>query len=297
MQTKILIPEDRFQRANVYWGNFYRGMLLSSATLRYLFKGEYDQSNPFIERYFTRIKQRQKGPLAAEEVRDMIATQDLEEETVEGRSKEMDVTTTLDAERAAKLLPRYQFAFLLQEFLKSRPDIRSVANVGARVDFYSAYLARQFPNVEFHSVDFQSKLKEHNRLLPQSPNWTFDGGDYPLNTIQSGRVKCDMYFFVSAASIINNKEFNAYLEAMSHAKALAFCESWWQKVDSLSHSPKIILPEDVSRERPYCSGAYATYHHNYVRKLEDRGFRIHLSQITPENEAFHYLQVIGAKPT
>ena len=44
-------------------------MLLSRATLRYLFRNEWDKDNPFIERYFTRMKGRQHGPLTSEEVR------------------------------------------------------------------------------------------------------------------------------------------------------------------------------------------------------------------------------------
>lgn len=293
MKTSILINDAQFQRVNVYWANFYRQMLFSSATPRYLLLGQYDKDNPFLERYFTRMKQRQRGPLTAAEVKEMVAVQELEESSMESRSKEMDVTTPIDAERAEKLQSRYRFAYLLQEFLKANPDIKSVANIGARVDFYSAYLAPRFPNVEFHTVDFQTGLKHHNSLLPQSSNWTFDSG-YPLDLIKSGAVKTDMYFSVSCSVLMNNKELNVCLDAMAtHAKAIAFCEGWWAKVETRDN--RIIPPEDIPKERPYCGGAYGNYHHNYIAKLEERGYKIVQSQIVPENDAFHYLQLIARR--
>jgi hypothetical protein len=294
MKTNILINEQQFERANVYWRDFYRHMLFSPATLRYLFLNQWDKDNPFIERYFTRMKQRQRGPLAPAEVKKLIAQQEAETDSIAERSKEMDVTTPIDAARAATLQSRYRFAYLLQEFLNENPRIKSVANIGARVDFYSAYLASRFPSVVFQSVDFQSNLALHNSLLPQSPNWSFRHG-YPLDVIKSGGVAADMYFSVSCSVLFNNKELNAYLDAMAaHAKAIAFCEGWWAKVETKEN--RIIPPEDLPKERPYCGGAYANYHHNYISKLEERGFEIKLSQIVPENEAFHYLQIIAVKP-
>jgi hypothetical protein len=292
-ETKIAITDEQFQRANVHWAKFYRRRLLSTELLRYLLMNDFDKDDPFVERYFTRLKQRQRGPMTPSEVKKMIQQQEAETGTMEVRSKEMDVLTDITEANADLLDARYRFAFLLQEFLKKNPQVGSVANIGARVDFYSAYLARRFPSVNFHSVDFQSNLKVHNSLLPQSVNWTFVDG-YPLESIRSGAVKADMYFCVSCSVLMNNTELNAYLDAMAtHAKAIAFCEGWWAKIETINN--RIIPPEDVPKERPYCGGAYASYHHNYIAKLEERGFSVELSQIVPQNEAFHYLQIIAKR--
>lgn len=289
--TEIRVDEARFQLTNVHWAGIYRRRLLSTETLRYLFLNQFDKNDPFVERYFTRMKGRQRGPMTSAEVTEMVAQQETETVYMEQRSKEMDVVTDITTENVSRLEQRYQFAFLLQQFLKQNPDIRSVANVGARVDFYSAYLAPRFPSVSFHSVDFQTNLKLHNSLLPQSPNWSFVSG-YPLESIRSGAVRADMYFCVSCSVLMNNKELNAYLDAMAtHARAIAFCEGWWPKIETRDN--RIIPPEAVPKERPYCGGAYASYHHNYIAKLEERGYKIQLSQMVPQNDAFHYLQIIA----
>ena len=82
-------------------------------------------------------------------------------------------------------------------------------------------------------------------------------------------------------------------EIAMHAKAVAFCEGWWPRADSFSN--RIMRPEDIQENEPYCSGDYANYHHNYVAKLERRGFAITLSQIVPESERYHYLQIVAVK--
>jgi hypothetical protein len=136
-------------------------------------------------------------------------------------------------------------------------------------------------------------LAEHNSLLPQQKNWQFRSG-YPLDLIRAGRANADMYFCVSTSVLMNNKELNCYLDAMATcAKAIAFCEGWWAELER--PKPGVTPPEDVPKEEPYCGGAYATYHHNYIAKLEERGFQIQLSQIVPENEAFHYLQIFAQR--
>jgi hypothetical protein len=89
--------------------------------------------------------------------------------------------------------------------------------------------------------------------------------------IRSGGVKADMYFCVSTSVLMNNKELSAYLDAMgAHAKAIAFCEGWWQKIETWR--PKIIPPEDIPKERPYCAGAYANLPSQLYR--ENRTARI-----------------------
>src|SRR5262245_26075387 len=190
-KTEIKIGEADFQKANIHWNLHYKGVML-----RYLLLKEHDPSDPFIERYFLRTRTKQNGPLTAAEIAEMVEVQSAESSTIESRSKEMDVTTDIDEARANTLTSRYRFAYLLQEFLEANPQIRGVANVGARVDFYSAYLSRRFPDRSFYSIDFQPTLAEHNSLLPQQRNWHFRPG-YPLDVIRTGQVNADMYFCVS----------------------------------------------------------------------------------------------------
>jgi hypothetical protein len=288
-KTEIKVGEADFQKANVHWDYHFKVLML-----RYLLLKEHDPSDPFIDRYFLRTREKQKGPLTAAEIAEMVEVQLAESSTVEIRTKEMDVTVDIDEARASTLTSRYRFAYILQDFLKANPQIRSVANIGARVDFYSAYLARQFPDRTFYSIDFQPTLAEHNSLLPQQGNWHFRPG-YPLHVIRSGQVNADMYFCVSTSVLMNNGELNSYLDAMAtHAKAIAFCEGWWAELER--RKPGITPPEDVPKEEPFCGGAYASYHHNYIAKLEERGYEIRLSQMVPENDAFHYLQIIAVKP-
>jgi hypothetical protein len=60
-------------------------------------------------------------------------------------------------------------------------------------------------------------------------------------------------------------------------------------------SSRIVPPEEVPRERPYCGGEYANYHHNYIAKLEARGFDLELSQIVAKELQFHYLQILAIR--
>jgi hypothetical protein len=174
-----------------------------------------------------------------------------------------------------------------------RHAIRSVVNVGARVDFYSAYLSRRFPNINFVSLDFQPELEQHNSLLRRALNWRFKSG-YPLEVIRNGEADADLYFSVSTSVLMNNVELNMYLDAVcSRAKVVAFCEGWWPRTDTLSF--RIWRPEDIPKEQPFCAGDYANYHHNYIAKLYERGFEIELSRIVVESARYHYLQIVARR--
>lgn len=288
MQTKILVDDDQLKRANEHWGSQYRKAYWRGLLLR--------ERSDFWDSYRRFTANKQAGPLTAQRLAEITAQQDAEETYAADRSKEA-ITVDLTAENASSFSTRFQYAFLLQEFLKERSDIKSAANIGARVDLWSAYLARRFPDVQFLSIDFQSKLAEHNAYLPQSSNWHFMPG-YCIDLLRSGRLRVDLYFSISTTVLMNNRELNVYLDEIAkHAKAVSFCEGWWPRADGIKAwlEPRTILPEEVPKERPYCSGAYANYHHNYIAKLTERGFKIRLSQIVPFQENFHYLQIIAER--
>lgn len=241
------------------------------------------ESSEFSENYLRFTANNQAGPLTPERVAEVTRYQAEEDTHYADRSKEAITSDNLESSR-------FRFAYLLRDLLERRPDIRRIANIGARVDLWSAYLAPRFPDREFVSVDFQPNLTLHNSLLPQSPNWSFLTGywrDVPL--------KSDLYFSISTSVLMNNVELNAYLDLP--AKAFAFCEGWWPRADKLIDlvRPRVIPPEEIPKEEPYCSGSYANYHHNYVAKLEERGFTVSLSQIVPYTDNFHYLQLIAER--
>lgn len=283
--TTVTISPEQFARTNVYWAQHYRRLYWRGLLLR--------QKSDFFDRYRSFTAKKQSGPLSPDEVAWVTALQRDEDNNYAQRSIEMDVTRDIIPENAETLSTRYRFAFILQEFLHKNPSVRTIANIGARVDVWSAYLARRFPNRTFISVDFQNNLALHNSLLPQAPNWTFLTG-YWLDLMRSGTLRADMYFSLSTVTLMNNKELNVYLDTISgHAKAFAISENWYARADSFFN--RVVRPEQVPKERPYCSGEYANYHHNYVAKLQERRFKIELSQIVPFSEAFHYLQIIASR--
>ena len=284
--TKILISPSQFDKVNRHWGRHYKRMYLRGLLLR--------ERNEFTDNYRKFTRNIQKGPLTPDQVAEITTFQETMSNDYVTRSTELDVTKDLDESNLDGVSSRFKFLFLLQKFLKDHAEITTVCNIGARVDQYSSYLALRFPHKQFISEDFQTQLALHNSLLPQSLNWRFMSG-YWLDLIRSGQLKADIYFTVSTSVLMNNKELNVYLdEVAKHAKAVAFCEGWWARVVSLSE--RIVPPEDVPKERPYRGGEYANYHHNYIAKLEERGFSIILSQIVPQADAYHYLQIIAIRP-
>jgi hypothetical protein len=284
-KTEILITPEQFKTTQEEWGAHYRRSYWRGLLLR--------ENNEFFERYRKFSGNKYRGPLTPEQIQEQVAYQEEDIVYREARTKEMDVVTEITAESALTLGSRYSFAYELQKFLSANPQIRTVANIGARVDFYSAYLAPRFKDVRFQSVDFQRNLAEANGLLPQSPNWSFISG-YWLNLIRSGALKADMYFCVSTSVLMNNPELNLFFDEISpHAKAFACSENWYPKANTWS--TRIVPPEKVPKERPYCAGQYANYHHNYIAKLEERGFRIVKSELVPKELQFHYLQLFALK--
>jgi hypothetical protein len=231
-RTTVDVPWRDWWRVNVKGALHYRNRHRDPA-----WRAGYDRF----------IANKQHGPLSTEQISELTRFQ---VETVDcDYAKRAKGGLTLSQERYLSKIER-----LIESY-----GLRSAANIGARVDHFCARLSKRFPSVEFYSLDFQPNLQLHNSDLVQSQNWHFRSG-YPLRLIES--VRADLYFFVSTSVLMNNVELNAYLDAMSHAQALAFCEGWWPSAERLDF--RVRRPESIPGEEPYCGGEYSNYHHNYV---------------------------------
>lgn len=166
-------------------------------------------------------------------------------------------------------------ALLVDSVLKAHPEIKTVANVGARVDVVSAHLAPKHPGVTFTSVDLQEELALHNSDLPQSQNWKFQSG-YALDLLLRGELLADMVFTTSTSVLFNSTELNCYYDAMYKAgiKYIVVNEPWW------SRGLGIVRPETLDLDEPFCAGMESDYHHNFVGKLERAGYEILQSDLT-----------------
>jgi hypothetical protein len=246
----------------------------------------------FTQAYTRRNPAKQNGPLTSQEIAELTGFQVSQVDSdYQTRAAGIDITKPI---AQAGIRSYGQMRYLVDiENLFRRLELKSAANIGARVDFYSAWLAYRFPDANFTSVDFQPNLVLHNSLFPQSPNWNFKTG-YALSMLERGELKADLYFFISTATLFNNQEFNRFFDIIaSHAKAVAFCEPWGPHPTLPPLG--IVKPERVPVERPYCGGLYACYHHNYHKKLEQRGFRIETSRIVPDGPEYHHLHIIAVK--
>jgi hypothetical protein len=280
MKTKISVPLSVYVRNNLNWnGRTKLKMLLGMpSTPKMAIKGSEER--------------KQRGPLTEASLKAQTDAQVRKVgKTAEIRAKHLITDESLTKPPVA-LPMQHKGAALLKRALEQFPEVRTVANIGARVDLALAYLAPKFPEVKFTSVDLQLNIEEHNASLPQAPNWDFLGG-YPLHLFDEGRLQADLMFMTSTASIINNREFDLYVEAFEkRAKVVVLNESWWPDLKSTGLT--IRRPETVPVDNPYCSGAHGTYHHNYVAKLEQHGYKVISSEILPTSEFGSYcLQVVA----
>jgi hypothetical protein len=172
----------------------------------------------------------------------------------------------------------YQQAALLCMPLLERGDVKSVVNVGTRVDIACSYLAQKFPQIHFTSIDFLANLAEVNSQLPQSPNWSFASG-YALDLFENQLVKADLVLFSYTCAVIRNKELHQYFAALSKfANYIVLNEQWWP-VYKMSSLLKVITPEMIDPDRSLLGGTISVYHHNYPKILERNGFEVMSSQI------------------
>ena len=168
--------------------------------------------------------------------------------------------------------------------------IKSVVNVGSRVDTSAAYLAKRYPGVRFVSVDIQDNLEEHNSLLERSPNWSLVSG-YALDLFERGELDGEAVIFSSTACLFTNRELRLYLDAIK-ARFLLFNEPHALSLRGLSpvRNPDALDPKvsSVSSLSPLLLGGVSFFVHNYCRILEEHGYRVLESEVTMAANASKY---------
>ena len=114
-------------------------------------------------------------------------------------------------------------------------------------------LAKQFPNIEFISVDLQDNLERiNNKLIDQPENRRFLSG-YVIDLLKTQQLKVDLLYMQSTSILFNNRELDVFLEECSQStKLLILNEPWGAKINSCA--VRIIRPEDIPKDDPYCGG-------------------------------------------
>lgn len=171
-------------------------------------------------------------------------------------------------------------AKLVDHLILKDPEIKSVANIGARIDLASDVLSKLHPQVNFYSIDFQRNLAEHNAMLEPSGNWHFKSG-YALDIFESGHFSVDLVFFNGTAFLLNNKEIDALIAAFSNSKVkyIVFNEAYFPEFSWCTLS--IIRPEKIPHNRPFISGNSGQYMHNYPAKCREHGYNGMISDLLP----------------
>jgi hypothetical protein len=236
------------------------------------------------------------GPLNEDEKRLLTAYQDTKVTMDDAkRRSSMQFSDEMLEMPLEELKMQHKGTRLLYETLKNNGSgIKTVANIGARVDSASSYLALKFPEITFVSVDLQDNLREANSFLPQSPNWTFESG-YALDLLRARKISPDLVYMTSASVLFNGVELDAYFDAMQDTvKVVVLNEPWWPKVKTwrLFFVP---TPESIPVDTPYCGGRYACYHHNYIAKLESRGYNVLSSKLFEGHKTACTLQLVARK--
>jgi hypothetical protein len=174
--------------------------------------------------------------------------------------------------------------------------LRSMANVGTRLDVVCSYLAPRFPDVQFISVDFPSNLAEMNRDLPQSPNWSCVSG-YALDLFERQDVTADLVLFSYTCEIMRNQELHEYFAALSKsAKYVVLVEQWWPTRQP-SSLLRVVRPEDIDPDHSRAAGRSGAYLHNYPAMLERSGFEVLLSEIVAAyRRDFWTIRIVARRP-
>lgn len=174
------------------------------------------------------------------------------------------------AREAVKLLDRY-------------PSLRSIANIGARVDVISNYLSAKYPDRSFESIDLQSNLAEHNRFFEKRANWRFKSG-YIIEMLEKGDSAPDLVIMTFTSCKFTGREFERFIHLAKNLKAVLILATY-------KPNPNSILK--LSLERPdELAESYVTspnlldpeipsyvFVHNYARAMLAEGFQIHDSMI------------------
>jgi len=233
-----------------------------------------------------------KGSLTSEEVRNIVESQTETFTLEEAKIRFKDAINGITHKPYRKFHMQHKAVILLEPFLKKyHSEIKSIVNIGSGLDLIFGYLAPKYPDLNFTSLDFGQKLKEYNSVFPERENWNFVSG-YALDLLRSGNLKADVYLTSSTSVRFNNKEMDLYIdEFVKYSKFVVINEGWWFQY-GLKFPFPIVRPEEIPEDNSLIHGLYGDYHHNYIKKLEDRGFRIILSQIR-DGSRYFAMQIIA----
>ena len=277
MRTEIKIPFGVYWKLVVRYRLKQQFRLLSGKIMKSLLNN--------MKEYETYVQWKRgvnKGPLTPEQIESLVKFQ---VEKVSGDRAKRSKNVITDDKFKKPVAMQHLGARLLFGVLEKYP-VSSVINIGARVDLTSAYLAPKFPDIKFISMDFQPNLRWYNELLPISDNQEFISG-YALDLLKNG-LSADAVYMTSTSVLFNAKELEEYINNLN-CKFLVLNEPWFPNFRSFVGIDK---PENISTA--YCSGAHFNYHHNYVKKLEEDGWTIDLSQIIPADDMLA-LQIVARK--
>ena len=245
-------------------------------------------------------RKKQKGKLNYKEIIEIKSFQQKKCSTIQSAKNYLEITKVnedlINSNRNQTSLQVNCARLLDQVISKHIKNIKTVANIGCRLDTISSYLSDKYPEINFYSIDFQDNISEYNHfVLPKKLNWKFKSG-YALDLLQNKKVICDIYFMTATSVLFNSKELDLYLLEMSKsAKLIVINEPWYPKANTLFPC-RIITPEKINPNYPYCGGLYMNYHHNYNYKLEKNGFNILSSEIfSIKNSLTCNLQIIALK--
>jgi hypothetical protein len=281
-----------------------RGLIFNKAVKRgwplawKLFKGRLAASLldglDFFRSYQHKASVRDRERLTPADMAQIVAYQSQEVGDSWGRRSSFQFDESLLSHRD-QALPYQKAGLVCHDLLTAHPDqISSMANVGARVDIVSSFLAPRFPEVQFCSVDLQPELAKHNSLLPPSPNWSFLSG-YALELFESGQLAADLVVFSSTACLFGHRELAAYCKAMAKRTKFVVINEPWEHAHKQINPLRLLLPEEMDPEAPLMAGSYNYYLHNYPHHLQQAGFEVLESQISAPRGAKGFFLTLVAR--
>lgn len=78
---------------------------------------------------------------------------------------------------------------LIRKLLKDDPSVQSLVEVGAYYGYMLDVLAREFPALKIHGIDFPDCMEKINGEF-KAPNLRFSSG-YALDELEAGRLQAD----------------------------------------------------------------------------------------------------------
>lgn len=300
-RTDIQIPPDLFETTNIRFNKQIKTKFLKEYLLHLLHIRRVDLSNVsldnYVAMYYNRLATMEDDRLKpGNEWFERYITDDSVVEEIKNRSQELLTDEIVADPMLPGGSPRAMVTKLVHEYLKSHPDIRTVANIGAFVDNQTAYLAPRHPSVQFLSVDRHGDMARLNQFFPQSPNWTFKAG-YPLDMLAKGELAADLFFMTSTSVCCPHRELKGYIDNFGKTcRVVIFNEPWWPSLTSLNLK-KIPRPEEINPDTSLIGLAYFNFQSNYIYFLEQAGFDVKLSQIVPtaNGHLWYTLQIIAER--